>query len=93
MRAAKDAVLAKITQSVQWNLTDVVHQQVQAFLTTEIAPEVEKLLQDEKDGIVAAARAAVAEIGNALSQTMVKTAAESLKGYKAREIYKALFGI
>lgn len=92
MAAAKTAILNKITQSVQWSLPDVMHKQVHDFMTAEIAPEVAKQLADQKGAIMEATAKAASEIGDALAKAMVKQAAESMVGYKGREIFKSLFG-
>lgn len=92
MLAARQAILDKVTSDIKWKLPDTISAQVTEFLAKEIAPEVDKILHDEKDGIIAAARAASVAIGDTLSKALATKAEEALSGYRAREVFKSLFG-
>lgn len=89
--AAVEAVIARVKESVRYGLPKDVQDVVDAFMKEEIAPAVSTALKSEKDGIVAAAGKAAAEIGNALAKVMVENAVKTMTGYGGGEIIKSLF--
>lgn len=93
MEASRDAIIEKIKDSMKWSLGDHVHSTVNAFLKDEIAPEVAKLLAEQKDGILKAAKQSAVALANTLAEKMTEQAVKSLDGYRAEEVFKALLGV
>lgn len=90
-KAATEAVLDKIKQDMQWSMPKVVQDAVNQFMVDEIAPAVVEALKSEKDGIVASACEAVAQIGDELSKVMIEKASENITGYRGGGIIKDIF--
>lgn len=90
--AAVQALKARVAENFGYRMTDELNAQIKAFVTTEVAPEVAKMLADEKAGILAAIEPAIASIGAELAKKMLATAAEQLTGYNGREIVAKLMG-
>lgn len=91
--ATRNAVIEKIQDSVKWSMPDTVHQTVHTFLTTEIVPEVSKILAENKGVLVDAARKSAAALSDKLATEMMKRVVETLDGYRAEEVFKALLGV
>lgn len=93
MEASRDAMIEKIKDSMKWSLPDAINHVVRDFLTNEIAPEVGKMLAEQKDGILKAAKQSASALANALAEKMTEQAVKSLDGYRAEEVFKALLGV
>jgi len=93
MEASRDAIIDKIKHSMQWNIGDHVHGTVNAFLKDEIVPEIAKLLAEQKEGILKAAKQSAIALSNTLAEKMTEQAVKSLDGYQAEEVFKALLGV
>lgn len=93
LKATRDAVISKITDSMKWTLPDAVHTVVADFMKAEIAPEVVKILASEKGAIVEAAKRAALALSDELAKKIITTAQENLTGYRAQEVFKALLGV
>jgi hypothetical protein len=91
--ATRKAVLEKVTESVRWNLPDTIHQTVASFLKDEIAPEVAKMLQEQKGPILEAAKKSAAALSDELAKRMMETVTTNLDGYRAEKVFKALLGV
>lgn len=93
LAATRAAVIEKIKDSMKWSLPDTVHTTVADFLKTEIAPDVSKMLADQKGVILEAAKKSAVALSDKLAQEMMKVVTESLTGYRAKEVFEALLGI
>jgi len=93
MAATRASIIEKIQDTMRWSLPDEVHATVAKFLKEEIVPEVVKCLAEQKGPIVAAAKKAATELGNALAEKMTEQAVKSLDGYRCEEVFKALLGV
>lgn len=92
LKAARQSVIDRITETMKWNLPDVVNAEVKKFLTDEIAPEVAKILKDEKGAIIEAAKKSAASLGNAMAEKIVELAVKNINtSYRAHEIFGLLF--
>lgn len=92
----KQAVTARLIEGLisshKWEMSEVIATEVNAFMVAEIVPEIKKFLSSEKGVILAAAQESARQIGDLLTQEMVKRAAKNLEGYSFRELIKGLFG-
>jgi hypothetical protein len=93
MEATRAAVIEKVQETVKWRLPDTIHETVSTFLKDEIAPEVAKALAEQKGAIIAAAKKAAVDLGNALAEKFTEQAVKSMDGYRAEEVFKALLGV
>jgi len=91
--AARDAMVEKVKQTMQWHMPGTFSEILNEFLKDEIAPAVKAALMDEKGAIIAAMAKATTEIGDNLAKAMAKQAAEALVGYKAQDVFKAVLGV
>lgn len=91
--ATRKAVLSRIEESVKWSMPDTIHRMVEQFLTNEIAPEVAKLLADQKGPIVEAAKKTAVALTDELAKRMMETVVKNLDGYRAERVFKALLGV
>ncbi len=93
LEASRAAIIEKIKDSMKWSFPDAVSKTVTAFLTTEIVPEVQKLLAEQKGVIVAAAKKSAAALSDKLAEKMMEQVVKNLDGYRAEEVFKALLGV
>lgn len=93
LAASRTAILEKIKDSMKWSLPDSVHQTVNEFLAKEIAPEVGKMLMDQKGAILDAARKSAAALSDELAKRMMEKVTKELDGHRAQEVFKALLGV
>jgi hypothetical protein len=91
LKAAEDALEAKITEEMKWGLPDTLSKICAEFIEAEIAPAVRERLKSQKGPIMQAVLEATDGITDALSERIVKEAAENLNGYNGRDIIKKLF--
>ncbi len=91
--AIKAKMIEGLTQHVSYQLPSSVLVAVQDFIAAEIIPGVKVALMDQKGVILEAAIKASCEIGDLVAKTLVKTATESLTGYKASDVIKTLMGV
>lgn len=92
----KQAVTARLIEGLiashKWEMSEVIAKEVNDFMAAEIVPEIKKFLTSEKGAILAAAQESARQIGNLLTEEMVKRAAKNIDGYSFREMIKGLFG-
>lgn len=93
LEATRAAVIEKVKDSVKWGLPDSVHQVVLDFFKNEIAPEVGKLLLDQKGVILDAAKQSAVALSDELAKRMMETVTKNLDGYRTEKVFKALLGI
>ncbi len=91
--ASRAAIIEKIKDSMKWSLPDTVNQTVNSFLTNEIAPEIGRMLKEQKGVILEAAKKSAVALSDKLATTMMEQVTKSLDGYRAEEVFKALLGI
>lgn len=91
--ATRAALIEKVKDSVRWNLPDTIQATINTFFKDEIAPEITKLLLEQKGVILAAATKTAAELSNKLGEKMLEQVVKGLDGYRAEEVFKALLGI
>jgi hypothetical protein len=66
---------------------------VNEFFKREIAPEITKLLHEQKGPIIEAATKAAAELTDKLAEKMLEKVVTNLDGYQGEKIFKALLGV
>lgn len=93
LEASRKAVFEKIGESMKWSLPDVIHTTVNEFLLKEIAPEVGKMLTEQKGVILAAAQKSAVALSNTLAEKMMEGVTKGLDSYRAEKVFKALLGI
>lgn len=83
----------QVIHTVNNAVYSVVDEHVTAFLKAEIIPAVQAELLVRKPVLVEAAVAAAGEMADVLRARMVEALAKNLSSdYKARDLYKAMFG-
>lgn len=93
MAATRAAVISKIEDSVKWSLPDTIHTTVATFLKEEIAPEIGKLLTEQKGIILEAAKKSAVALSDKLAQRMMEVVTKNIEGYQAEKVFKALLGV
>lgn len=93
LQATRSAVIEKIKDSVKWTLPDTVHVVVGDFLKNEIAPEVGKLLLEQKGVILDAAKKSAVALSDELAKRMMETVTKNLDGHRTEAVFKALLGV
>lgn len=91
--AARKGILEKITESMKWSMPDVVHQTVVTFLKDVIAPEVGKILTEQRGVIIEAARKSAIALSDTLAEKMMESVTKGLDSYRAERVFKALLGV
>lgn len=89
--AVRDKLMTSILQEYRWNFSDAIGTAVNEWIKTEIVPEVKDFLTGEKGAIVQAAQEGARQIGNVLTEQMVKKATENLTGYGMGDVLTKMF--
>lgn len=92
LKDARARLVEHISSQMQWSLPKSYSDTVNTFLAEEIAPELKKLLMDQKGAIIEACTQAAAQIGEELSKAMVTKATKALTGYDGKKILEMLVG-
>lgn len=89
----KQRLIDGLLQQHRWEMSDQISKVVGEFMAEEVMPEVKKFLASEKGPIIEAAISAASQIGDMLTQEMVKKAAKNISegGYRYRDVLKMLF--
>ncbi len=89
----KQRLIDGLLQSHRWEMSDQISKVVGEFMAEEVMPEVKKFLASEKGPIIEAAIGAASQIGDMLTQEMVKKAAKNIGegSYRYRDVIKQIF--
>nr|WP_278521290.1 hypothetical protein [Brucella anthropi] len=89
----KQRLIDGLLQSHRWEMSDQISKVVGEFMAEEVMPEVKKFLASEKGPIIEAAIGAASQIGDMLTQEMVKKAAKNIGegSYRYRDVLKTIF--
>ena len=96
MEQIKSAVVSEATRQITWDVKNEVgkqiHSIVEDFIQVEVAPELKKLMIENKSLITDAAVTSANEMAEMLAKSITAKMAENLgTSYKRTEIFKALF--
>lgn len=86
----KENLIEKISHGYSWDMQCLTKETIETFYSEQIAPELVKLLCEQKGEIMKGVRNGAVGLGIAVGNALIKNAEESLSGYKAGEILKTL---
>lgn len=90
--AALARLKEKVVAEIDWSSNESIRSTVKTWLDTNIVPEINKMLDDEKEGILAGLRANIASVGAEIGLGLLKQAQENMaESWKRRSALKALF--
>ena len=92
VEAALSKLKEKVVAEIDWSSNESIRTTVKAWLDTNIVPEINKMLDDEKEGILAGLRSNIAAVGAEIGLGLLKQAQENMaESWKRRSVLKALF--
>jgi len=91
----RQKVIDSLTQRIAWDLPNLIQAQVVKFYETELAPEVNQYLTDNKQAVMKVVMAAALEASDEVAKSMVERVKETMdkNSYQRNAVFKALFGI
>ena len=91
--ALKKKVIDSMTQRLQWDFPDLIQKQVKEFYETELRPEVEACLKDNKGALMAVVTQASVDAAQSIAIAMAEQVKKTMdpSNYRRAEIFKALF--
>ncbi len=94
-KAAVDALKEKVADKINWTMSDEVGAIVTKFFQDEIAPEVVKMLVNNKQVILDELSLTMAALGEEVRKALLEKAIKNLSSsdYNTGDIVKKIFGI
>ena len=90
--ALKERVTKLVVDAAGWELEQAVRKQVSEYIQAEVAPEVAKFLTENKDGLVKAACAGAAQVGELLQNAIIEDFSKKLKSdWDRKRMIEAIF--
>lgn len=89
---ALEALKERITENIRWTMGDVIGEQVKEFVKTEISPEIEKMLMENKQLFLDQIMELAKSLGSEVAKALVLKAQENLaNSWDVKKIGEALF--
>jgi uncharacterized Fe-S cluster-containing MiaB family protein len=89
--AVKNKLIEGLLSQHRWEMSAIVAETVNEFVKAEVVPEIKAYLAGEKGVIIAAAKESARQVGDLITQQLVKNAAKNIEGYAFRSVAEALF--
>lgn len=92
----KESIKKELLSSLSWDVKEQALKQIKecikGFIETEVIPEVQKDLVENKDGLISVGKSAAPLIVEELAKGMAKSVAEKLESsYSRNDMLKGLF--
>lgn len=92
----KESIKKELTNSLSWDVKDQALKQIKecikGFIESEVIPEVQKDLIENKEGLISVGKSAAPLIVEELAKGMAKSVAEKLESsYSRNDMLKGLF--
>lgn len=92
--AVKRAAIDRLIAQHSWDITAQIKETVSAFVTSEIIPEVEAALAEQKGALVSGVIGGLASIADELAKGLAADAAKTISDdWRRKQVVKAIFNL